>query len=100
MALQGALDWLLVGICVLTYGLLIGEAVGVLRRALALKRRIEKLADLPMFAALPKAEADLDRLSNAVFELQALVLRATWAIARIRATVLAIFGLAQTLRGR
>ncbi|HXP92435.1 MAG TPA: hypothetical protein VN905_03130 [Candidatus Binatia bacterium] len=100
MALQAALDWLLIGVCVLTYGLLIGEAVGLVRRALALKSRVEKIADLPMFTAIPKAEADLDRLSNALLELQALALRAMWAIARIRATLLAITGFVHTLRGR
>ena len=99
MPLQGALDWLLIAVCVLTYGVLMAEAVGIFRQALALARRIEKLADLPMFVALPKAAADVDRVSNAVFELQALVLRAMWAIARIRATIKAIIGFASAVRG-
>jgi hypothetical protein len=99
MPLQGALDWLLIAVCVLTYGLLMVEAVGILRQALGMKRRVEKLADLPMFVALPKAAADADRLSNAVFELQALTVRAVWAIARIRATINAVVGFASAVRG-
>lgn len=97
MALHAALDWLLIAICAITYGLLFGEAVGVLRRLLALKAKVERLADQPLAAALPKAQADVERIGTAVTALPALLLRATLATARIRGAMIAAVGFARSV---
>lgn len=99
MGLRAALDWLLIAVCVLTCVLLAGEAVGILRRLLEFKRKVERFADLPVIAALPKAQDDAERLSAAMAAVAPLALRVAAAAARIRAAAGAAARLARLFRG-
>lgn len=99
MPLHAALVWLLAAVCAITYGLLVIEVAGIVRRLLGLSERVGRLADQPMFAALPKAQADLDRLANGALEAQSQLMRAALAVVRIRATAGAIVGFVRSVRG-
>jgi hypothetical protein len=85
--LYAAVDWLLVALCVIVYGLLIGEAAGIVRQLLRMHKRVQRLAESRMFQALPQAEASFEKLSNAVFEVEALAARAASAVALVRSLV-------------
>jgi len=100
MAERGAVDWLLVAICVVTYGLLAGELARIVRRVLRLMQKVERITESPAFVAAPKAAMAVDRIANASIEAQALLMRAAWAIERIRATIVAVAGFARSVTGR
>jgi hypothetical protein len=91
--MRAAVDWLLASICVLVYGLLIAEAVGVVRHILAIRRRVERLTELRMFGALARAGTSAETLGNAALEGAALAARARSALVRIRAMLNAALAL-------
>jgi hypothetical protein len=97
--LHAALVWLLVAVCSVTYGLVVVEIARIVRTALGFRKRVARLSELPVFAALPKAQADLGRLGNAASEAQSQLARAAWAVARIRGTAHAIVGFVHSVRG-
>lgn len=74
-----------IGLCVVAYGSAAVAAVRVVVAALGTKRRIEQLAEHRVFAALPRAREDLERLTAAATRAQALLVRGAAAIAVIRA---------------
>ncbi|GEM_PF-2307540 len=84
---RAVIDWLLAGMCAIAYALVAIEAIRLLRRFAALRRRVQRLAGSPLRSSWVKGRADLRRIGTAATASRVLVVRAIVALMRIRALV-------------